>query len=545
MTAFLISHGFAVAFVAALAVRIYLLATHGAIVNDGIVYVEWAERVSSGDWAAAFNTCVFNLFPVLISVVHRCLNLVMPVSFEAAALALNLVCGMALLYPLYMLAKRYFGPVPALVTAAYLAIQPELSEMTCDVLREPSYLCAIAWSIYLFITAVKFPSPSGWSLTRIALSGAPLFFAALIRLEALAWFACFAIALFAARTVRCRSYLFRDRVKALCVLFGAIVVLAAPAAGYVRLRTGKWHMARLDKITAQWSLGRIRTKSADPLKDLTDKLDASMYRPDGSADPDIGVCVRYIKMAKTHRWIIYGSEVLAALWKAFHGVAAIAFVAGVWLVIRRRLLAWDDPLSVSSLAAVAFFGGIFMLYVSGGKYYLGTRHAMTLALPASIFVGVPVLWAMRVGARGRVATQTQTGLKNVRGTLIAIIVLAGAGFLLYKTLQPIRAKKLPMKRCGEILAKTLPPDAVLLSAASVRPVAYYAGAEFKPVSSLSVERARRFLSAKPRRYLLINEAKSWQVDYLLQLTSSVTRVDVALPDTRRYRFSLYARTEDR
>jgi len=512
-------------FFAAILVRIFFLVTHGTIVNDGIVYIGWAKIMAEGNWLGGTALHIFNLYPLLIVLSYKFFNIFFTISYENAALLLNTIFGLSIIYPLYKLTWKYFGPMPAILTGFYLTLQPEFVRMSSDVLRGPAYLSGTIWAFYFFITALRYPSPKAWSIWRLVFSGLLIIISALVRLEALVWMGCFGITILLARIGKNREYLFASRIKAIIALGSMIIILALPAATLVRIKTGQWHLARLDKITEPWSMGTIKTKSKNPLKDLINKLQSEMYSEDGTENPDIGTCVRFMKMAKTHRWIIYGSEILAALWKAFHGVAAIAFVFGVWFVIRRKLLPVDDPLAVVTIVSTVIFGGMFLLYVEGGKYYLATRHIMTMALVYSLFIGVSSLAA--VGKS-----------KHIKLLAFGIIVLA-FGILIFKDKKPIRRHKLPMKYCGIQLAKQLPEKSFLLLPSSLRPVAYYADLPYKPLSSIEVEWVKKFLNKKPNRYLLINKTKNWQVDLLYKITGAVEKVEFNSPSSKKYSFELY------
>ena len=512
-------------FLTAVTVRIYLIITHGTIVNDGIVYIDWAKKMAEGNFIGGTALNIFNLYPLLILISYKVLNFFGNVSYEMSAMILNSLFGIAVIFPLYKITEKYFGFLPAMLTGFYIALQPEFLRMSCDVLRGPAYLCGVIFAFYFLITALKFPSPKAWSLWKIALAGMLILFSALVRLEALVLFGCFAITILLARAERGRPYLFAERLKRLLALGSTIIILAVPAAGIVRVKTGEWHLARLDKITAPWSMGKIKTHSKDPLKDLTNKLQSQMYSKNGTENPDIGTCVRFIKMAKTHRWIIYGSEILAALWKALHGVAAIAFVFGVIYVIRKKLLPLDDPLSVTIIAATVLFGVMFLLYVEGGKFYLATRHIIIMSLFYSVFVGVPALAAIG---------------KSLPVKLFALaVILTAFGIIIYKDSHPIRTKKLPMKYCGLRVAKQLPKNSVLLLPSSLRTIAYYADLPFKPLSTLETQWVKKFLNKKPDRYLIINKTKNWQIEFLNQITGAVKKIQFDSPASKRYLFEIY------
>ncbi len=513
----------AILFLAAV-IRIYLLATNGCISDDGILYIGLAKSIAYGNWSTVFQNLDFNAFPILIAGAYNFINIFIPTSFETSAWMLNLICGLALIYPIFKITEYYFGIAAAIVAGIYIALNPELCRMTCDVLREPSFLCFIAWALFFILTAVRSKFPEEWKSFRFIIAGLFVLAAATIRPEAAGLFGVFTIIIFASHIKRGLTYSFSVRFKKFFALIIIIPCIALPAIGGIKLLTGKWNFARFDKIFASHSLGKVHTRSKNPIKNFRDELERSLCDKNGKEIPDKAQVWRFLKMTITHRWINYGSEILAAHWKAFHGIGVVLFVAGLFVIFKKKLLPWTAPLSVFALSGAAIFGTVFLLYVSS-KYYLATRHAMFLVVPGSIFIGAVVFWFKPL-----------TKQTFLAGIVSVIIVLS---FLFYKVSKPIRKKKKPMKQCGLILKKELPANAKILAAATYRPVNFYAE---KPTSRKINENDKNiypWFSKSPNRYLLINTSKQWQVDYFNNFSNGFKKVELKLPQTKRYSFSLY------
>jgi len=508
----------------ALIIRIYLLATHGCISDDGILYISLAESIAGGNWSTAFQNLDFNVFPVLLAGMYKLLNLFLPVSFEFSGWMLNLFFGLALLYPFFKITEYYFGLAAAIVAGLYLAFNPELCRMTCEVLREPSFLCFISWALFFVLTAVRSESLEKWKTFRFIAAGFFVMVAASIRPEAAGLFGVFTVIIFASHIKKGISYSFSLRFKKFIALIIIIPFLALPAIGGMKLLTGKWNFARFDKILAPHSLGKVHTRADNPLKNFANELELSIRKSDGKEDPDKAQAWRFLKMAITHRWINYGSEILAAHWKAFHGTGVVLFVAGILVIFKKRLLSWSSPLSVCALSETAIFGTVFLLYVST-KYYLATRHAMILVVPGSVFIGASVFWF-----------KPYTRKTILAGIVTVIIILS---FLIYKVSKPIRRKKRPMKQCGLILKKHLPADAKILAAATHRPVNFYAGKPTNKKININDKNVYPWFLKSSNRYLLINTSKQWQLDYFKNFTGDMQKVEIDLPQKKRYSFSLY------
>ena len=509
--------------VVAVSVRFYLLATHGCISDDGILYVGLARLITNGSWTTVFENLDFNVFPILVAGAYKFTNLFVPASFETAAWILNFIFGIALIYPLFKITEDSFGLASATVAGFYLALNPELCRMTCDVLREPSFLCFVSWALFFILKAVRSKTPKNWKVSLIILSAIFVMVGASIRSEAAGLFAVFTIIIFVSHIKKGNPYSFSARFKKFIALIIVIPCLALPAIGGIKHLTGKWNFARFDKVFASHSLGKVNTRNDNPLKNFANDLERSI-RNDGKVDPDKAQAWRFFKMAITHRWINYGSEILAAHWKAFHGVGVVLFIAGIFIIFKKRLISWSSPLAVCALSSILLFGTVFLLYVSS-KYYLATRHATLLVVPGSIFIGAIVYWFKPLNIK-----------KLFLGVVAMIVVL---NFFIYKLSKPIRKKKRPMKQCGLILKKFLPYGSKLLASATHRPINFYAEKPtIKKINETETDILPWFLKSN-NRFLLINTAKQWQLDYFYKISNDFNKIKIELPQKKRYSFALY------
>ena len=511
---------FPAAFTGALLIRVYLLATHGTINTDGVLYLRIAGRVTAGNWPTAFANTVFNLYPVLISLTWRVLGLVYPVSQENAAYVLNLVCGMLLLYPLYRIARRHCGDTAAGITAWLLAIHPMVAGNTCDIVREPVYWFLSAWALALFLDALREEEPRAWSSWRLMAAGVLVLVAALVRLEALALLACFALAILVAR-LRLRSpWHVAARVRALALLLLLVPLVAAGAAGWIKHRTGRWDFARVDKLTAYWSFGHYDTSV--PFKELFAATKDDGVNDNGSLNFDEFVRVRFMEMAVQHRYALWCAEIGFAHWRGFHWVGLIAVAAGLWCAVRRGMVRASEPIAVCLAAMVVVYMTVFARYALT-HFYLSSRHVMTLALPLFVFAGA---WAP--------ALRAQRGI--VRATWAALIGLCVV-VLMTAVLQPIRRNKLILKTCGEALAAAMPTNAVYVLSASLTTLGYYA---HRPMRVLPPrpEHLRVLMAGATNRYLLLNILDPAQAACEAAMTAVLQRVSIALPSDQTCRISV-------
>lgn len=605
ITGFISKYGFLIVLLVAVLPRIYLLILNDYVIaDDGILYIWQAETIANNGLSSLAPE-IFNPYPIAIAVCHWLLNPVFTVSFESTALLITALCGLGLLYPLYKLVNRYFGPLPAFISGIYIGLLPELTEVSCSVLRGAPALCAIMWAFYLFITAVRPDDPSNWRPGKLVAAGVLVILAGLIRLEMFIFFGAFGLTLLLAHTwpgnpyrsrkrfisivlgglvltclvgivtgiiyflalsgiitsdsltyfldvlsllgarLKCNGFLvielcifaigiglttllahcypikpyrLKNRIAAGVALIGVFALCSIAGFTCLRVKTGSWQLGPFRRIFQQHGLSEIKVKE-DPFAVNKDLL----YGPDGKMKPHVLVQFKFTDLARDHRRFLYIFEVGYKFWKAFLPLGLVMFFAGVWFVFQRKMLPLTDPLIICSILLCAIILSVYYLYAST-HFYVATRHVLALVIPLSVFIGIPVLYL-------------PGSPKLVKLAAMAFAV-AALSMLCYKTLQPIRLKKLPMKRSGLILKEYLPEDAILFTASSQKQVPYYAHAEYRMFTPQGIAELHTRLVKTPNRYLVLNTHDPWQAEYA-QMTSVLTRVDIELAKGGKYDFSLY------
>ena len=83
-------------FLAALALRLYSAFVPGIIVPDGILYINMAKMIDTGEWGKITQYGFYSLSPFLIVILHK----VVP-DWELAARILSILCGSLAVVPFY------------------------------------------------------------------------------------------------------------------------------------------------------------------------------------------------------------------------------------------------------------------------------------------------------------------------------------------------------------------------------------------------------------------------------------------------------------
>lgn len=508
---------------AALVVRLGALWARGVIAVDGARYLEWAQCISAGDWAAAFHQRDFNLFPVAISGMHTLLSAWLPVSIETAALSMNMLFGVLLVIPIFMIALRYFGVVPAYFAGVYVALNPLLCELSTEVLRETPFVFFEMVGLMLLLSAVADSAARRWHLLRLVAAGASLLLAGLFRVEDFGVLACCMATLPLAYARRARPYGWAARAIALTLMLAFVLALGAVLLLGVQARTGRWHFARLDNLNKGYSLGTRATRAADPLQ----VSKAEMFLPDGRIDVDALQRVNFMKLAKRRRGALFAAEIADGIWRATHGIGLIACVAGIWYVARRRALQPDDPLVILGVLLVAGCGAVFARYTAN-TYYFSARHALSVVVPLAVVVGAPLAWQAQWSPRGRIMVRA--------AYYLGFFILAVAAVL------PRDPERVPLKTCGLALRARQPATAAVIAPPELFLVSYYAQCRHVVLPAAATN-SLAFAQMTADDVLLLNIADPAQATLLPLLTNTHMPLPLAVPDTKKYIFRALRRVE--
>jgi len=207
-----------------------------SVCPDGVLYIHLAQAIEAGDWRAGFGDMNLNIYPLILTVLHRA-----GLDWELAAGLWGVIVSSLVVLPLWGWVRRQFDDRVALVTCLLYAVHPKLIEWSPEVMRDPTFWFLFMLTIYWLwraVTEVRY----GYFIA----AGAAIMLASLTRIEGL----CLRIPLtlwtfwrFAAlRTDRKRLLLG----AVLCVVvFPAL--LAAVNAGWVCGHSG-WTALRLTPL---------------------------------------------------------------------------------------------------------------------------------------------------------------------------------------------------------------------------------------------------------------------------------------------------------
>ncbi|MCX7847712.1 MAG: hypothetical protein N2595_06770, partial [bacterium] len=316
-----------------------------------------------------------------------------------------------------------------------------------------------------------------------------------------------------------RGWQLGRRLRALGALLVLVPVIGLVCLGAVRVRSGQWHFARLDKLHKGYSLGRREVVLEDVL--YTTKTPA--YRDDGTVDVATLVRVNFFKMARRNREVLCAAELVTGIGQALQVGGLLLLGAAVWSG-RGRWRAWvGEPTHVLALTATLVLGAVYFRYVSN-NYVFSARYALTLI----------VIWCLAMGSSWRVFSALR-GWRRMAAWIGGGVALL---WLVVEVIQPKDARFLPLRGTGEILRGMMPREARVVAAPGLLQVAYYAQ---RPFVMLPGQRRMDLATyvASTNGYVLINHHDAWQAGCIGELTSGLERVEVSLPSNRYYAFSVY------
>ena len=257
------------AVIAAGALRAAWALRHGlAIEQEGVEYARIAENLLAGHgYVGIFNNGTQLNFPPLYPIMIAAVSLLTG-NTEWAARAINIVCGAALVIPMFKIAERLYGRRAANAVAALVVFHPVLIAAAASTYVEGPYLTVMMFAVF-WLTRWVTDRRLGASLTSGALFG----FAYLLRPEA------FLIAgVFAACGLGAAVFAKERRatwVGALA-LAGAFALVAAPNVAFLTRSSGKFRIEAKGTLAYAWgqrmNAGMSYTEAANGIgQDLSDQ----------------------------------------------------------------------------------------------------------------------------------------------------------------------------------------------------------------------------------------------------------------------------------
>ncbi len=128
--------------------RIVMAIRMDTICTDGAFYIEQARAVSLGTRTDAVGKYDLNVYPLVLSYLHR-----MGLNWETAAEFWGVLCASLTVLPLFGWMRRQFNLRLATVGCVLYAFHPKLIEWSPEVLRESTFWLLFTTSIYLLYRA--------------------------------------------------------------------------------------------------------------------------------------------------------------------------------------------------------------------------------------------------------------------------------------------------------------------------------------------------------------------------------------------------------
>jgi 4-amino-4-deoxy-L-arabinose transferase-like glycosyltransferase len=121
----------------------------GVINHDGVLYITAAQKIAAGSFKEALAIYGMPLYPLFIALTHC----VVP-NWIAAARLVSIVASIFTIIPLYLLTEAIFHHKAALWACFAFALLPLSNHLSVEVIRDPSFLFFLAWSIYFANRAI-------------------------------------------------------------------------------------------------------------------------------------------------------------------------------------------------------------------------------------------------------------------------------------------------------------------------------------------------------------------------------------------------------
>jgi 4-amino-4-deoxy-L-arabinose transferase-like glycosyltransferase len=393
----------------AIAMRIAWLMWHGPseITEDGAEYARIALNLLSGHGYVGLRGTTMFVFPPLYPLA---IAAIFPLAHNAvqAGLAVSLLSGAALIFPIYGIAATCYGRRAGFTAALLTAVLPFLVQLSSVVLADSLFLTlATAGTFFLLRTA------NDKRAVDAVACGASFALAYLTRpegllLELLAL--AVIVAAFVPRTTERRRIIPLVLAAALpfAVLASPYVVFLSSHAGHLRVE-GK-SILNLD-IGLRMDRGMSYVVAADAIDDSLAQIGPEIrqdyyFEPAGRTQPPLATILAF----GTHNLVRHVREIAHVAASRLCGtvlfalLAIVGFVAGPWS--KRRT--WNQAILVAN--GVVFAIALASVYHFWDRYFIG-------------FVPLLIVWA----ANGIEAlTRAATARSTARWLRVAPAALAGA-----------------------------------------------------------------------------------------------------------------------
>ena len=461
------------ALILAVAVRFYLFRHYYSINNDGIVYIKVARHFWQGHWAEGLASFYPPLFPLMVAAVY-------PVArdWELAGQFWPLILGVLVLFPLFGLLRRLYGPRVACVALMFYAMSPHLANLSLEVRSEIPYIFFLVSSFYLFQRGLDAES-GGYLL----LTGGVSALAYLVRPEGIGLVLVgVTFILFRGRYL---ARLERAPLKAAVLVLG-FLLFAAPYIFYLKWDTGEWSISRKGGAMLLMGLEKHGDTAAEE------------RRQDKASRIGIVKEISARLLAYARKVLIDAFAAVGYYVKALYTSYLPFLLIGWFLSFRERF--WEKGDFVL-LVFISFSLAVLSLLTPSLRYAVPLA-ALSLGWVGAGYLAVERFFFEKWGRRGRLAT----------GLTLAVFTI----LTIPKTLQPVGWNKAYLRNAGLYLREK-PGNPTILSGSAQ--VSFYSAGKNRVISNqdyaslLGMDGDYLALDAKAVKKLAgLFEERGWFVD---------------------------------
>jgi 4-amino-4-deoxy-L-arabinose transferase-like glycosyltransferase len=466
-------------FIFAFLLRLSLLLYPEVIHNDGIIYIQHARRILSGNWGIGDgNTHPF--YPFLIAIAHY-----FSPNDELAGIGISVLFGSLLIIPVFYLGSTLYNERIGLYSSLFASIHPSLYIYSGSVLTESTFY-------FLFVTSTIF----GWrafdkgQFRDILLFSFFVSLSYLTRIEGIGFLLLFGLwVLFVSPPQdKERSWIKRGRIVFMCLCL--FLMFSSPYLIQIKKETGKWQISKKISI----SLGTLSGEGAEE-EILKVRERKAMTISSFIKSP--------LTVAKK---IIIGSfQSLYKFQQVFTPYLFAIALIGLWLAKTR----WSSFKGSLYLLSYIFYFLCFIhpLFRPGRRY---ASHVIPIVLPWAALGFLKIINWIQKSIKSR---DLQTKV-----SILLVIVIFTSLFIQGKIIHR-REHRTIQKEAGLWMKNHLPKGSKLMS--RMPQEAFYGEFEWVRIPSESLEEILKEAYLKKVQYLVIDhEVIKKQPDFFQKMNDS-------------------------
>jgi 4-amino-4-deoxy-L-arabinose transferase-like glycosyltransferase len=460
-------------FILAFILRFYMVFANEVIVHDGILYINMAKIIDSGNLEKISEFGFFNLYPLLIVLSQKIFR-----DWELAGRMVSTVLGSVTIVPLFFLIRKMINVKVAIIASLFYMIGPRFVEYSSDVLRESTF-----WFFSITALWLAWEGISGKRWFLLVLSSIFTGLSIFTRMEGISIFFIIAVWIFwyfreTGDSLK-RAFLF------LLILIISLPVMISPSLFVLKDKLGKWEFGQVgeyleDKNLLIYGTGRLLEVKPDILNKTSTQFQT------------------FLDVAKRHKYTIFFSEMVYKILKSFHIVLFIFFLFGIF---RRRVI----PYSRNEIPVFIWFMVFFLtsFFYMTKKYYFGTRHGLLMGFPMLIWSGIGFYELKDRIEKWTSKTKLFFGVSKHSTTLLIFIILI---LILPQTLSSNRGDKIELKKAGIYLKDMGYSKVRFVGEPILHRAIFYSDSEFISLPpGLNFEEVVKFLRENQTRFLIIDK----------------------------------------